>query len=80
MGIRNNRYKADVATGGERLGKLTSVHGDQARYLRAQTDRRIKFTPPGPMTIYDIVANAAYESRAIWRRLGSTSFSSTSPG
>jgi 5-methyltetrahydropteroyltriglutamate--homocysteine methyltransferase len=34
------------------------------QFIRAQTDRRIKFTLPGPMTICDTIANAHYKTRA----------------
>ena len=35
----------------------------EARLLRAHTDRRIKFTLPGPMTIVDTVADRFYGDR-----------------
>jgi 5-methyltetrahydropteroyltriglutamate--homocysteine methyltransferase len=41
------------------------VHADEARTARAHTQRRLKFTLPGPMTIVDTVADRFYgESRA----------------
>ena len=36
------------------------VHQAEARLLRAHTDRKIKFTLPGPMTIADTVADRFY--------------------
>lgn len=64
MGIRNNRYDAQVP---QVVGPLTlsgRVHAFEARLLRAHTDRRIKFTLPGPMTIVDTVADRFYGDRA----------------
>jgi 5-methyltetrahydropteroyltriglutamate--homocysteine methyltransferase len=40
------------------------VHGEQVRFTRAYTDRRLKFTLPGPMTICDTIADAHYGRRA----------------
>jgi 5-methyltetrahydropteroyltriglutamate--homocysteine methyltransferase len=39
------------------------VHDKEARFLRAHTDRKIKFTLPGPMTIVDTVADRFYGDR-----------------
>jgi len=39
------------------------VHATEARLLRAHTDRKIKFTLPGPMTIVDTVADRFYGDR-----------------
>ena len=63
MGIRNNRYDAQVP---QVVGPLTlqgRVHGFEARLLRAHTTRRTKFTLPGPMTIVDTVADRFYGDR-----------------
>jgi 5-methyltetrahydropteroyltriglutamate--homocysteine methyltransferase len=61
MGIRNNRYEADVPTV---TGKLRrSGHGDQAAFCRGHTQKRLKFTLPGPMTICDTLADAHYGRR-----------------
>jgi 5-methyltetrahydropteroyltriglutamate--homocysteine methyltransferase len=63
MGIRNDRYKAMVP---QVVGPLTlkgRVHETEARFLRAHTQRRIKFTLPGPMTICDTVADRHYGNR-----------------
>jgi 5-methyltetrahydropteroyltriglutamate--homocysteine methyltransferase len=44
--------------------KLTGrVHEAEARFLRAHTARRVKFTLPGPMTIVDTVADRHYGDR-----------------
>ena len=63
MGIRNNRYDAMVpqVTGPLRL--RGRVHADEARIARAHTQRKLKFTLPGPMTIVDTVADGYYGSR-----------------
>ena len=63
MGIRAERYKAMVP---QVVGPLTlkgRVHETEARFLRAHTKRRIKFTLPGPMTIVDTVADRFYGDR-----------------
>jgi len=39
------------------------VHGAEARYARAHTARKLKFTMPGPMTIVDTIADAHYGDR-----------------
>jgi 5-methyltetrahydropteroyltriglutamate--homocysteine methyltransferase len=39
------------------------VHEAEARFLRAHTTRRTKFTLPGPMTIVDTVADRFYGDR-----------------
>ena len=64
MGIRNNRYEADVPTVTAPLRRLRSVHGEEVRFARAYTDRQLKFTLPGPMTICDTIADAHYGRRA----------------
>jgi 5-methyltetrahydropteroyltriglutamate--homocysteine methyltransferase len=38
------------------------VHASEARLARAHTDKRLKFTLPGPMTIVDTVADRYYGS------------------
>jgi 5-methyltetrahydropteroyltriglutamate--homocysteine methyltransferase len=60
MGIRNNRYKAEVPTVIRPLRRKGSVHGFEAKLARAHTKRRLKFTLPGPMTIVDTIADAHY--------------------
>ncbi len=60
MGIRNNRYDAQVP---QVVGPLTlksRVHQTEAQFLRAHTKKKIKFTLPGPMTIVDTVADRFY--------------------
>jgi 5-methyltetrahydropteroyltriglutamate--homocysteine methyltransferase len=60
MGIRNNRYDAEVPTVTEPLRRKQSVHRFEAELARAHTRRRLKFTLPGPMTIVDTIADAHY--------------------
>jgi 5-methyltetrahydropteroyltriglutamate--homocysteine methyltransferase len=64
MGIRDNRYDAMVPQVIAPLRLKGRVHAAEARLLRAHTDRRIKFTLPGPMTIVDTVADRHYGDRA----------------
>jgi len=63
MGIRNNRYDAEVPTVTGALRRRGSVHATEARLARAHTNRALKFTLPGPMTIIDTIANAHYRDR-----------------
>ena len=60
MGIRNDRYKALVPQVVAQLRLKGRVHAAEARFLRAHTTRKIKFTLPGPMTIVDTVADRFY--------------------
>ncbi len=63
MGIRNNRYEAEVPTVTGALTRKGSVHATEARISRAHTKRRLKFTLPGPMTIIDTIADRFYGDR-----------------
>ena len=63
MGIRNERYKAMVPQVVAALALKGRVHATEARFLRAHTKRKIKFTLPGPMTIVDTVADRFYDDR-----------------
>jgi 5-methyltetrahydropteroyltriglutamate--homocysteine methyltransferase len=63
MGIRNDRYKAMVPQVVSALRLKGRVHATEARFLRARTQRKIKFTLPGPMTIVDTVADRFYGDR-----------------
>ena len=63
MGIRNDRYKAMVPQVLSVLKLKGRVHEAEARFLRAHTTRKIKFTLPGPMTIVDTVADRFYGDR-----------------
>jgi len=63
MGIRDNRYDLEVPTVTGKLLRPHPVHVDEFKFVRAQTDRMLKFTLPGPMTICDTIADAFYGSR-----------------
>jgi len=63
MGIRNNRYDAQVPTVTGALKRRRSVHAVEARLARSHTGRRLKFTLPGPMTIVDTIADGYYGDR-----------------
>jgi len=67
IGIRADRYKADVPTVVGPVGRRASVHAAEARFARAHTRRELKVTMPGPMTIVDTINDEHYRSRA---RLG----------
>ena len=63
MGIRNDRYKAMVPTVTGPLSLKDRVHAAEARFARAHTSRKLKFTLPGPMTIVDTIADGYYGDR-----------------
>ena len=63
MGIRDDRYDAQVPTVTAAVQRKKSVHADGARFCRNHTDAQLKFTLPGPMTICDTIADAHYGSR-----------------
>ncbi|MFM9879756.1 MAG: methionine synthase [Burkholderiaceae bacterium] len=67
MGIRNNRYDAQVPQVVASLALKGRVHAAEAQFLRAHTARKIKFTLPGPMTIVDTVADRFYGGDAAGR-------------
>ena len=60
MGIRNNRYDAQVPQVVSELKLKGRVHAFEAQLARAHTIRKLKFTLPGPMTIVDTVADRFY--------------------
>jgi len=60
MGIRKNRYTAEVPTVVAALRRKGSVHRTEAALARAHTKRKLKFTLPGPMTIVDTIADEHY--------------------
>jgi 5-methyltetrahydropteroyltriglutamate--homocysteine methyltransferase len=64
MGIRADRYVVEVPTVTGPVRRRGSVHGAEARFTRAYTGRKLKFTLPGPMTICDTIADAHYGRRA----------------
>ncbi len=63
MGIRDNRYDAQVPTVTAAVRRKKSVHGAGVKFCRENTDKGFKFTLPGPMTICDTIADAHYGSR-----------------
>ena len=63
MGIRNDRYKAMVPQVVAPLRLKGRVHAAEARFARAHTAKKLKFTLPGPMTIVDTVADRCYGDR-----------------
>jgi len=60
MGIRNNRYDAQVPQVIAPLRLKGRVHAFEAQLARAHTKKKLKFTLPGPMTIVDTVADRFY--------------------
>ena len=64
MGIRNNRYEAEVPTVTGPVRRRGPVHSDEVRFSRAHTGRKLKIELPGPMTICDTIADAHYGRRA----------------
>ena len=64
MGIRNDRYKAMVPTVTGALRLTDRVHATEARFSRAHTKRKLKFTLPGPMTLVDTIADTYYGDKA----------------
>jgi 5-methyltetrahydropteroyltriglutamate--homocysteine methyltransferase len=63
IGIRADRYKAEVPTVVGPITRPRAVHADEVRWARAHTARRLKFTLPGPMTIVDTIADEHYRDR-----------------
>ena len=60
MGIRGDRYKAMVPVVNGELKLKGRVHALETRHARAHTNRQLKITLPGPMTISDTVADSHY--------------------
>ena len=63
IGIRADRYKAEVPTVTAPLSRPGSIHGREVAFTRSQTTRKLKFTMPGPMTIVDTIADEHYRDR-----------------
>ena len=63
IGIRDNRYEANCPTVTGPIARSGSVHGEEARFTRSYTKKKLKFTIPGPMTIVDTLADAYYNDR-----------------
>jgi len=64
IGIRADRYKAEVPTVTGPIRRKGPVHRAEASAARAHTKRKLKFTLPGPMTIVDTIADEHYRDRA----------------
>ncbi len=60
MGIRNNRYDAMVPIVVGPLKLKGRVHATEAQLMRSHTQRKVKITMPGPMTIIDTLADRYY--------------------
>ena len=60
MGIRNNRYDAMVPQVVAPVRLKGRVHAFEAQLARAHTQKKLKFTLPGPMTLVDTVADRFY--------------------
>src|SRR5579864_4757730 len=63
IGIRADRYKAEVPTVTGPIRRKGSVHRAEATAARVHTRRKLKFTLPGPMTIVDTIADEHYRDR-----------------
>jgi 5-methyltetrahydropteroyltriglutamate--homocysteine methyltransferase len=63
IGIRADRYRAEVPTVTGPIGRRGPIHGEEVRFARAHTRHRLKFTVPGPMTIVDTLADEHYRDR-----------------
>ena len=63
IGIRADRYEAEVPIVVGPLTRQRPIHLDDVRWARAYTERRLKFTIPGPMTIVDTLADEYYGDR-----------------
>jgi len=64
IGIRADRYEADCPTVVAPVARRQPVHVDDVRFARASTQKRMKFTLPGPMTMVDTLADDYYRDRA----------------
>jgi 5-methyltetrahydropteroyltriglutamate--homocysteine methyltransferase len=64
IGIRDNRYQAEVPTVTGPIRRNRRIHAAEAGVARDHTRRQLKFTLPGPMTIVDTLADAHYGDRA----------------
>jgi 5-methyltetrahydropteroyltriglutamate--homocysteine methyltransferase len=58
-----DRYDADVPVVVGPVARRHPVFVDSARFLKSATDRKVKFTLPGPMTMVDTLYDAHYGSR-----------------
>ena len=59
-----NRYDADVPMVVGPVSRRHPIYVDDARFLRQETERKVKYTLPGPMTMVDTLYDGHYKSRA----------------
>jgi 5-methyltetrahydropteroyltriglutamate--homocysteine methyltransferase len=64
MGIRADRYKAMVPQVTGALALKGRVHQAETVHARAHTQKQLKITLPGPMTISDTIADRHYGDKA----------------
>ncbi len=58
-----NRYDADVPMVVGPVSRRHPIYVDDARFLRGETKRKVKYTLPGPMTMVDTLYDGHYRSR-----------------
>ncbi len=58
-----NRYDADVPVVNGPVARRHPIYVDDARFLKSETTRRVKYTLPGPMTMVDTLYDGHYRSR-----------------
>ena len=58
-----NRYDADVPMVVGPVSRTRSIFAEHARFLRAETNRPVKYALPGPMTMVDTLYDGYYKSR-----------------
>ena len=58
-----NRYDASVPVVVDEVARQKAVFVEDAKFLRKQTDKPIKWTLPGPMTMVDTLYDDHYKSR-----------------
>ncbi|MBE0623896.1 MAG: methionine synthase [Burkholderiales bacterium] len=58
-----NRYDADVPMVVGPVARTRPVFAEHAKFLRSATDKPVKFTLPGPMTMVDTLYDGYYKSR-----------------
>jgi 5-methyltetrahydropteroyltriglutamate--homocysteine methyltransferase len=63
MGIRDNRYNLEVPTVTGPVSRPAPVFLEDFKFTRSLTDKKLKITLPGPMTICDTIADGHYGSR-----------------
>ena len=58
-----NRYDADVPVVTGPVARALPIFVEDAKFLRSQTSKPVKFTLPGPMTMVDTLYDNHYKSR-----------------